>query len=192
LFAVAYDLLTRLKMANEPTPEGDDDPVEKVRKSLDQAIERNLERGIESASRLDRTLITLSGGALVLSMTFIGRVAPGKSYLILLFVAWACFIASLFCVVLSMHLIQDKLDKAVRKAAATLRLIDENLPAAREAAKKIARDTPLSMKQVTPHTAIERLNNCALASFLVGVVMLGIFVGASLWASSSTLSGGCP
>lgn len=179
-------------MVDELLSNGGDDRIEELRKKLDEVIERNLDRASESASRLDRTLVTLSAGALVLSMTFVGRVVPAKSYLVVLFVAWACFVASLICVVLAMRMIQNALDAAVRTAGDTLKLIDENLPAARAALKKIRRDAPLSRKRITRQRWVERLNKWALVSFLVGIVLLGIFVGVSLWTTNSAVGERCP
>jgi hypothetical protein len=49
-----------------------------ARAKLSESIERNVERAGGIAAQLDKTLISLSAGALVFSMTFVGAFAPRK------------------------------------------------------------------------------------------------------------------
>ena len=71
------------------------DSFAEARTKLSESIEQNVERSGRVATQLDKTLISLSAGALVFSMTFVGTFAPGKLLLPLLFFAWAAFAACL-------------------------------------------------------------------------------------------------
>jgi hypothetical protein len=56
----------------------------------------------ESAQSLDKSLITLSAGALGLSITFIRQIAPDPELLGLLYVGWGGFGLSLLAVLMSL------------------------------------------------------------------------------------------
>lgn len=56
----------------------------------------------DAAMRLDKTMITLSAGALILSITFIHDIAPNPTLVELLFIAWGLFIISLLSIVVSL------------------------------------------------------------------------------------------
>jgi hypothetical protein len=50
----------------------------KQRETLGAQIDSKIETGAKVAAQLDRTLISLSGGALIFSMTFVDKIAPAK------------------------------------------------------------------------------------------------------------------
>ena len=54
------------------------------------------------AQHIDNSLLTLTAGALLLSITFVGTLSASKQCLNLLFVAWAAFILSMICVIVGM------------------------------------------------------------------------------------------
>jgi hypothetical protein len=88
----------------------DEEPLERdayleERKSLVEA-----ER--ESAQTLDKFLITLSAGALGLSITFIRQIAPDPGWLWLLYVGWGGFALSLLAVLMSLLFSQSALRSA--------------------------------------------------------------------------------
>ena len=56
----------------------------------------------EAAMSLDRTMITLSAGALFLSITFVHDISPHPTHTPLLFSAWAMFMLSLLSIVISL------------------------------------------------------------------------------------------
>lgn len=88
----------------EAVPNPDCVPLSKL--DADQyASERRtlIEISGKSAEQHDKAIIALSGGGLALSLTFLENIAPNprEDTLWLLGVAWLCFIASLFVVLLS-------------------------------------------------------------------------------------------
>jgi hypothetical protein len=162
---------------NEPNAENAT-TIAQAEQWLDESIERNLDRGARAAAQLDRTLISLSAGALVLSMTFVGAAAPGKCLLVVLFASWVCFIAAMILVIVAMRSQQEALESAVKNASDALR----NLKADKSVKVVFAKmGIPLTEKKVTASKTVAVLNNWTLGAFIAGVVLLGVFVGSSLW-----------
>jgi hypothetical protein len=60
-----------------------------------------VERESEQSRSFDKTLISISSGALGLSLTFIRYMAPNPEYLLLLYIALVCFILSIFSMLAS-------------------------------------------------------------------------------------------
>ena len=77
------------------------------------------------AEGLDKTLISLSGGALVLSMTFVTTLSPGKSLLPVLFLSWLCFGISIVCVIIAMRKAQNSTVRDAETLAKFIRELDE-------------------------------------------------------------------
>jgi len=69
-----------------------EDALGKARQVLSDAIERNIDRGNQSAAQLDRTLITLSSGALVFSMTVGSKLGGAKCILAFCFSLGSVFL----------------------------------------------------------------------------------------------------
>jgi hypothetical protein len=165
-------------MANEPNMEHSAaEKIAQARKQLGESIERNLDRGSRTAAHLDRTLISLSAGALILSMTFVRPEAPEKGLLVVLFSSWFFFIAAMILVIFAIRSEQNALDSAVNNASACLELLkDESVEVL-----AIMGVPPTVEKKVTASNTVALLNNSALVAFIIGVLLLGAFVGASLW-----------
>ena len=73
----------------------------------------------DAAASLDKTMITLSSGALVLSITFIHEIAPQPILVGLLFASWAFFLLSLISMVISLITSQYAFREAQKKLAAS-------------------------------------------------------------------------
>jgi hypothetical protein len=93
-----------------------DDISRRVDEGRLHLVERMLDTvryGAEVAETLDKTLVSLSGGALVFSMTFVDRLAPAKLWLPVLFTSWVAFAGSMLCVLMSLRALQKAItDKA--------------------------------------------------------------------------------
>src|SRR5204862_8132969 len=81
-------------------------PVDEGRLYLVERMLDTVRDGGEVAGTLDKTLVSLSGGALVFSMTFVDRLAPAKLWLPVLFTSWVAFAASMLCVLMSLRALQ--------------------------------------------------------------------------------------
>jgi hypothetical protein len=168
-----------------------------VRREAFEKLKARMELGIASLDRLqrqeaelnrlseqlDRTLITLSSGALVLSMTFL-RGSTVLTTLWLLFTAWGFFIASIFCVIFSMTCAQVGLGRDLRSSS---EFLNQSLQDAVE-------HTDTAQVPVDPYKTLFRIlingfNILALVSFLLGLAMLGIFVGYNVWLEHEGSSG---
>src|SRR5438105_15065192 len=75
----------------------------RTRRDFIQKLDFLLQKGYEQAYQIDKSLLTLSAGALLLSITFVRTLAETKHCICLLFVAWACFVASIMAVILAMR-----------------------------------------------------------------------------------------
>ena len=149
-----------------------------ARAKLSESIERNIERGGGVAAQLDKTLISLSAGALVFSMTFVGALAPRKLLLPLLFLAWGAFAACMICIIFAMRAEQIGIRKATQDMDALLRQIDTHEPVVSAAKLRLKLTHTISAAR-----GVVMLNKCAIAAFMLGVVLLGVFVGYNLWQS---------
>ena len=156
-----------------------DDAVEKAKQTLSAAIDRNIERGGQTASHLDRTLISLSAGALLLSITLVPILAPLKLALPVLFLAWMFFITSMILVISAMRVEQTATEEAVRDATDHLKKLEEHPEIAREFITQT--NLPIVEKKVTESSTVATLNKWALRSFIAGVVCLIGFAGYNLW-----------
>lgn len=124
----------------------------------------------------DRTVISLSGGALVFSMTLVGTFAPAKLLLPVLIVSWSAFVLSIIAVVFAMRREQLAIHDSLKQIAALLTDIDK------AEATAIASKGEFRVRlDVSKDSSVEMLNNLALAGFLIGVILLGFFVGYNLW-----------
>ncbi len=159
---------------------------EAKKKALDEIRQRtidlcssSLQAAFAQGEQLDKTLVSLSGGGLVFSMTFVSALAPSKHLLSVLFAAWAAFTISIISVVL-----------AIRRSQT---LEGERLVAATNLLKEINEVERSGMVNILPtaqfHISAARdmqiivLNRSAILCFLVGVTLLAIFVGYNLWVS---------
>ena len=159
----------------------DSDSEKSVADAKQQAAEE-LTRAMQSAAdagvSLDKTLISLSGGALVLSMTFVGQFAPSKFLLPVLFLSWLAFGASLLSVVFAMRAAQNRNDRTAMDLAKISKDIEN------KSTDVIAAKCEMRLSRgVSIITSVHYLNICAISAFCVGILLLGVFVGYNLWAS---------
>lgn len=68
----------------------------------------------DSERTLDRTILTLSGGALALSITFVNQIAPQPILVGLLLAAWLFFTLSLLLTLLSFWFSQRAIERALQ------------------------------------------------------------------------------
>jgi hypothetical protein len=146
-------------MPSEPIETNSDDIYEKGLNALREAIDRNLDLTNDLASRLDRTLISLSAGAILLSTTFVPIFAPRKLWLPLLFGAWLSFVFSILFVIFATRSLLSAIERSIRKAADALNMIEKNPMIARQFIAE--QQKPITLKQITTHAIIGRLNLCA-------------------------------
>lgn len=164
------------------------DPFEQAVTRLGDTVERNIDRAARSAAQLDRTLISLSAGALLLSSTFVPIFAPLKLWLLLLFLAWLSFLATMVVVIFAMRSAQIATEAAIRNASEILRQLEANPTLTREAIKLLGLQRPIAKKIVRRNKSAEHLNNCAIIAFIVGVFCLATFAGYNLWRTPTTHS----
>jgi hypothetical protein len=155
----------------------EDDSFDRCRYYFLDRITALIERGSRVASAIDKTLISLSGGALIFSMAFVERLAPQKLLLPLLFCSWAFFALAIICVILAMREEQSSLHKETKQQSDTLAKLDHTPGAIRQALQLQPTLT------VGRNPKVWRFNVLAVVTFLVGVVLLGVFVGFNLWQS---------
>ena len=149
-----------------------------ARQEAAEELTSALQSAAAAAANLDKTLLSLSGGALVLSMTLVGQFAPSKLLLEVLFLSWLAFVASLISVVFAMRAAQNVANRTAVDMAKKLEDI-ENKSATVVAAKYTVR---LS-RNVSLTKSVHYLNICAISAFLVGILLLGVFVGYNLWST---------
>src|SRR5438034_7328697 len=81
----------------------EEDSFESARRELTARLFDAYNRSREIGYARDKVLITLSAGSLLFSMTFISALAPAKSWLGVLFLAWLWFAGSIVCVIVGMR-----------------------------------------------------------------------------------------
>jgi hypothetical protein len=149
-----------------------EDSFEATRREFTQRLFEAYNENNQLGYWLDKSLLSLSGGSLVFSMTFVSAFAPGRHWLVILFLAWVCFGGSIACVIVAMR-------KAQTATTARAVEISDRLG---ELEKRKAPDVTItSTLTMSRNVARIRLNTYALGAFLVGLVCLAIFVGINLW-----------
>ncbi|MCX5649250.1 MAG: hypothetical protein NTX40_09180 [Planctomycetota bacterium] len=117
----------------------------------------------EAARGFDKAMITLSAGALALSITFLKNIAPSPINEWLLFAAWAGFGSSLLFILTSFLCSQAGMRRQ-RK------IIDADFMRVCR-----ARDQKNIWQK-----AVIKLNLVSMVSFVVGVILLALFAGSNL------------
>jgi hypothetical protein len=173
-------------MSSEQSEESSHDNFNRALTSLGDAIERNVERGNRTAEQIDRTLITLSAGALLLSSTLVPVFAPQKLLLFLLFFAWLSFVVSMVLVILAMRSAQQATEKAIHDASIALKQLEQHPDIARDFIQKFK--LPITQKHISQNVAVAHLNNWAVITFITGVVCLATFAGYNLWRTPTSSS----
>jgi len=135
-----------------------------------------LQQGFDQAYQVDKSLLTLSAGALALSLTFVGNLSGTKHYLVLLFVAWVLFTGSIIAVISAMRKAQLTTHDRARETADNL----EQFSSLHDALAGIMRATfPVATDKL-----VARRNRIAFCSFVLGVIFLCLFVGSNLLKST--------
>jgi hypothetical protein len=103
---------------------------------------------------LDRTILTLSGGALALSITFVNQIAPQPISVWILLVAWSLFALSLLLTLLSFWFSQHAIERALHLHTANYQGTQQENSSNRYSA------------------VTQNLNICSVLSFILAVVFL--------------------
>ena len=150
--------------------------IDQTRQQLISKLDFLLKQGFEQAYQVDKSLLTLSAGALALSLTFVGNLSGTKHYLGFLFVAWAFFTVSIITVIFAMRKAQLATHDDARQTADNL----ETLSSLPDGLAGIMRAT----FPAATNKRVARLNSIAIWSFVIGVIFLCLFVGSNLLTSS--------
>jgi len=118
---------------------------------------------LDVSSRFDKSVLTLSGGSLFLSMTFVKEIAKTPNLTCMLLLAWLLFALAICLMLVSLLTSQSALRRQ-RK------ILDDNL------ATPEASATHRNQLGVVTHW----LNVSSIIAFIVGVVCLSLFVAANL------------
>jgi hypothetical protein len=148
---------------------------EKTKERVSQNLEELTIQADEKAFRLDRTLLTLSGGALALSITLITRANPPKTYLCVLFLSWIALAASIVAVVLALRKSQSEAESNVRLVASVYNQLKQNRQ--KILIGEIKYEENRETLQIKGMPAI---NSVALWGFVVGIILLGLFAALNL------------
>jgi hypothetical protein len=149
-----------------------EDSFEAARREVTERLFEAKSQGHEVGYGLDKALIFLSAGSLVFSMTFVSVLAPGKHWLVMLFLAWTCFGGSIVCVIIGMRMSQVAVGRWAERLSEALKEIDKR----RAPGVSVRADY-----ETTRNPRASLLNICAVGACLVGILFLGIFVGVNLW-----------
>jgi magnesium-transporting ATPase (P-type) len=125
----------------------------------------------ESARSFDKSMLTLSSGALALSITFIRQIAPAPRFETYLYLAWSGFILALLCTLVSFLSSQT----ALRKQRD---ILDLNYQDSRSASEQ-----KNLMSAVTNY-----LNWFSILSFIIGVLCLTVFAIKNLSIQEEMMS----
>lgn len=127
-------------------------------------------------SQFDKGLVTLSGGALGLSMTFMKDIVPHPLATHLLYYGWACFALSIVCVFGSLLFAQYSLLQSLHRSSEYMQLLAARYDNSIEKPKSI--DT--SAHQVPYDRYANWLAIGSLATFVLGIGLLGKFISANM------------
>ena len=146
--------------------------IERSRRELIEQVRGLLEKGYAQSERVDTALLTLTAGALLLSITFVGTLTASKQCLSFLFAAWGAFILSMVSVIIAMMRAQyQSLQSAIETTSNLERLSEMDVVAAAQ--------QRVSFPVGTQKTAAT-LNIIALLGFIIGIGFLCAFVGINL------------
>jgi hypothetical protein len=155
---------------------------EKAKSMVDAERVRLIALISSTADAVDKALLFLSGGALVFSMSFVGTLAPKKLWLPWLFASWIFFAISLATVLLAMKSSEKGLTKSLKNQT------DLYNDLAR-AELYHSDDMPEPVIENTLGTIgwAKAWNQIALWSFVLGVILLGVFAAHNLWPAKECL-----
>ena len=125
----------------------------------------------EAARSFDKAMITLSAGALAISITFVREIAPRPVGLGLVFAAWGGFVLALLAILFSFLCSQS----AMRKQRKTI-------------GADFARVKPAGGQANAWRTAVNVLNWACIIFFISGVILLALFAGTNLCQKEIAMS----
>jgi uncharacterized membrane protein len=134
---------------------------------IDSAYRQRLvEVGHASQMSYDKALLTLSAGAMGLSLNFVKELLNGKPHQLLcvLMISWVCWIVSIASVVLSFYLSVKAHDTAIGRLDEEIRRHREKLPPLPEESKNMA------------DLLTRAMNIISGVFFFVGLIFVIIFV----------------
>jgi hypothetical protein len=146
-----------------------------IRREFIERFHSLLEKGFEQAYQVDKSLLTLSAGALFLSVTFVGTLSETKHCLGLLFGAWACFIVSIMAVIFAMRKAQLRTHRETMEIANNL----ERFSQMTAEGWRVERATFTA----GINKMVAWLNRIATFGFVLGVLFLCSFVAINLLAA---------
>jgi hypothetical protein len=149
-----------------------DESKDFARKHVVEMIATHRKEGHDISNSVDRTLIALSGGALVFSMTFVGQIAPAMRFLPALFCAWISFAASIITVVYAMRGAQTHCNTGLLAAIDLLNEVESTEP--------VTGSVMTVSFNASRNRKVSMFNNTAIVAFSVGVLLLGLFIGGNL------------
>lgn len=161
--------------------ESPEDHYYRGRRLFLEQIVRLVESGQECGRSLDKALMTLSGGALVFSMTFVGTLAPARLGLMWLFLSWAAFGVAIIAVAWAMRREQETTHEM---ALLTRKRLDDWDGLGAEHAGLVQPTI-----DVGTNTRVAWLNMAAIAFFSAGAIMLCVFVALNLLAKHVAATG---
>jgi len=134
-------------------------PAAELRELLRDDRRELIDAHRDNSRSQDRTVLTLSGGALVLSIAFVSDISTNPSWEGLLIVAWVSFALSVAALLLAFPV-------------ATKRINDQIVAITQDVYQyQSASPTPPKKQK----NWIGRLNTTALVGFYVGLVAIGVF-----------------
>jgi hypothetical protein len=168
---VKHHLSLNRAMAENPLTEARQ-LIERSRRELIEQLRGLIEKGHAQSERIDGALLTLTAGALLLSITFVGTLTESKQCLSMLFAAWGAFILSMVSVIIAMMRAQHQSHQSAIETAGNLERFSQMDFV--EAAQQRVTFPVGTQKTVTT------LNIVALLGFIVGIAFLCAFVGINL------------
>jgi hypothetical protein len=132
--------------------------------------------GQEIGYSLDKAILTLSGGALVFSMTFVNAFIPKHTVVLLvLFAAWLFFGGAIACVIFAMRMSQNDVARWAVGVSELLTDLDQ-----KEAAHIGSLGPVRATRGIKENRKVKRINNSAIGLFLVGMFTFAVFVALNL------------
>src|ERR1700730_13198636 len=134
--------------------------IDEQRDRLADRIRDNINLGSTVASSLDKTLVSLSGGALVFSMTFIDRIGAAKLWLWILVLSWTAFVGCICCVIFANRENLLSLSERANELGERVKEFEKEVRAGRIRS---------AVPGVSQNKRIAFWNELAIAAFLLGI-----------------------
>jgi hypothetical protein len=160
---------------NPPDPNERAAQFDKTEERLEKAQRDAFALAEARAERLDRTLLTLSGGTLGFSITLLTRATMPHEFLCILFLSWGTLAASLIGVVLAIRESQSDANSGILSIASDLETVRQSKRRFLAEGGEMTNCNPVSENK-----RIVLCNQIALWGFVVGIILLGLFAALNL------------